>query len=350
MNNLLSRFRILALMAMILVSVSSAFAQQKIAIIDAGSSGSRLYVYEISKDGKSVTTLCNKKEELPLSKVDTSKGKVHEYVQTVTKLYDNKGNSPIDLYVLATAGMRYEPKEKAEKIYTHIKNAPQQIVNNFRVKDAKTISGRYEGLYAWIALNYDYKNIGSGISTTERPLTYVSGSTLGIIEIGGASMQITFAAPDNWTLSANETISRKGFSRIYSKSYLGGGVDKIYKTFGNGSPEMDYSDGNPGIQNLPNLSGMKIFGLGKPIEIVVDGIKAKGGFKNYERSLRQRKEEDKYHTLSNAYYINWLATKLRIGISDIGKPKAEVSWTKGAALDIVVNGNEPESFDYQNPN
>ena len=66
MNNLFKfRIKAFALIALLLVSLSSAFAQTKIAIIDAGSSGSRLYVYEISQDGKSVTTLCNKKENLP---------------------------------------------------------------------------------------------------------------------------------------------------------------------------------------------------------------------------------------------------------------------------------------------
>ena len=128
MNNLFKfRIKAFALIALLLVSLSSAFAQTKIAIIDAGSSGSRLYVYEISQDGKSVTTLCNKKENLPLSKVAVHADSVKAYLQKMTQLYDNQGQTPIDLYVLATAGMRYEPKGNAEKIYGYIKTTAQSV-------------------------------------------------------------------------------------------------------------------------------------------------------------------------------------------------------------------------------
>ena len=347
MNNLFKfRIKAFALIALLLVSLSSAFAQTKIAIIDAGSSGSRLYVYEISQDGKSVTTLCNKKENLPLSKVAVHADSVKAYLQKITQLYDNQGQTPIDLYVLATAGMRYEPKGNAEKIYGYIKTTAQSV-NKYCIKEATTISGRYEGLCAWIALNYDCKKIGTSTSTLRNPLT--STPTFGIIEIGGASMQITYTTPDTLTLSKTDSISREGFSRIYSKSFLGGGVDQIYKNFGEGNANTDYSKGNNGINNLPNLTGVNttFYGLGKPMELVINGMKANGNFENYKATL---KPGDEYHPLSNAHYINWLIGQLNINAAKIKIPQNEVSWTKGAALDIVINGEQPEAFDYGKPN
>lgn len=283
---------------------------------------------------------------MPLSKVAVHADSVKAYLQKMTQLYDNQGQTPIDLYVLATAGMRYEPKGNAEKIYGYIKTTAQSV-NKYCIKEATTISGRYEGLCAWIALNYDCKKIGTSTSTLRNPLT--STPTFGIIEIGGASMQITYTTPDTLTLSKTDSISREGFSRIYSKSFLGGGVDQIYKNFGEGNANTDYSKGNNGINNLPNLTGVNttFYGLGKPMELVINGMKANGNFENYKATL---KPGDEYHPLSNAHYINWLIGQLNINAAKIKIPQNEVSWTKGAALDIVINGEQPEAFDYGKPN
>lgn len=342
------RMKAFALAVLLLVSFTGALAQQKIAIIDAGSSGSRLYVYEIGQNGKSVDLLCNKKLDLPLSKVKAHEENVCDYLKQMTDLYETKQKDPIDLYVLATAGMRYEPKAKADSIYRFMKDKASSI-RQFRLKEATTISGRYEGLYAWIALNYDCKNLDTSTSTTEKPLTYTSGFTHGIIEIGGASMQITFAAPREFSLPEKDNISHKGFSRIYSKSYLGGGVDKIYEAFGDGHVGMDYSTVGKGVQNLPDLSGvnMTFYGLGTPIQLVIKGVEEHKTPGAYVGTL---KPKDKYHPVSNAHYILWLAKQLKKEILDIKKPDTEVSWTKGAALDIVINGEKPEAFDYKNPN
>lgn len=337
-----------ALAVLLLVSFTGALAQQKIAIIDAGSSGSRLYVYEIGQDGKSVDTLCSQKLNKPLSKVTVHQDSVLKYLEEMTGLYKAKEKDSIDLYVLATAGMRYEPKEKADSIYRFMKDKASSI-RQFRLKGATTISGRYEGLYAWIALNYDYKIPGVVTSVTEKPLIETADSTYGIIEIGGASMQITFAAPQGMTPPEKDCISRNGFSRIYSKSYLGGGVDKIYEAFRDGHAGTDYSTGCEGVKNLPKLSGMNMtfYGLGTPIQLVVEGMKT---HKTREAYMGTLKATDKYHPVSNAHYILWLAGQLEKDILDIKKPDTEVSWTKGAALDIVINGERPEAFSYDHPN
>lgn len=321
-----------ALIALLLVSFSSAFAQQKIAIIDAGSSGSRLYVYEISKDGKSINTLFNAKKDLPLSNVHNDG--VAIYIDSITSQY--KTNETIPLYVLATAGMRNVDSIKASRIYSEMKG---KTINKYNIKDAKTISGRYEGLYAWIALNYEYKKLGYSVSTPQKPLTYTSSSTLGIIEIGGASMQIAFATQPSDVYNKENLIDRKGFSRIYCKSYLGGGVDEIFKN--NNSSYSDY------IKELPKLDKtMEFYGLGTPIKIAVNNL-TNCTLDKYISSLNNK--ETKFHPISNAKYITWLANSLGIKIEDIKIPQTDISWTKGAALDIVINHAAPESFNY-NPN
>lgn len=352
MNNLFKfRMKAFALIALLLVSVSNAFAQQEIAIIDAGSSGSRLYVYKISKDGKSIKTLCNEKKNLPLSKVVAHKDSVIAYMESITSLFQpEKYNIPlkknsIPLYVLATAGMRMVDSVKAKSIYLYMKSYKSE--NIFKVKDAMTISGQYEGLYAWIALNYENGNLGLSNSTPEKPLTYTSSSTFGIIEIGGASMQIAFAAQSSVSYDKKDLIDRKGFSRIYCKSYLGGGVDRIFKCFGSSDSNRQYSDS---IKNLPKLKGMKLYGLGKPIKTVKDNLCNKT-FEEYVAELPADTEKN-FHPKSNAYYIQFLADSLGIKVKNINIPQNDISWTKGAVIDIVINQKDPEPFNYDpiNPN
>lgn len=341
MNNLFKfRMKAFALIALLLVSFSSAFAQQKIAIVDAGSSGSRLYVYEFSTDGKSVSTLYNGDSIVSkLSGVVVCEDSVKKYMDSITAKY--KTNETIPLYVLATAGMRTGNSES--QVYNFIRSYRH---NNYEIKKAITISGRYEGLYAWIALNYEYKNLGYSISTPQKPLTY-SGSTFGIIEIGGASMQIAFATQSSDpTPKYNEKdlINRKGFSRIYCKSYLGGGVDRIFDNFK--SPDWDKRLYSNSIKGLPKLNAnMKFYGLGTPIAKAIENITTK----KLDMGLDDDTNEN-HHPKSNANYIKWLAKDLNIKIENIKIPKTKISWTKGAALDIIINGQEPEPFDYANPN
>ena len=227
----LSRFniKVFLLIAVLLSGVSGLFAQQRdtIAIIDAGSSGSRLYVYCIENKNtlKKIypqETEKSSSEGRALSDVAVDEGSVKAYVNDMTSKY--KVSNKVPLYILATAGMRKVAKEDAESIYSYMKEG--ETYNNYEIESAMTISGRYEGLYAWIAANYQYKSLGFNTSTTEKPLTY-TGQPYGIIEIGGASMQIAYPASSD--LKDGNLISRKGFSNIYCKSYLGGGAKAIFK-------------------------------------------------------------------------------------------------------------------------
>ena len=144
--------------------------------------------------------------------------------------------------------MRKVAKEDAESIYSYMKEG--ETYNNYEIESAMTISGRYEGLYAWIAANYQYKSLGFNTSTTEKPLTY-TGQPYGIIEIGGASMQIAYPASSD--LKDGNLISRKGFSNIYCKSYLGGGAKAIFK-----NPKNIYQI----KKDFPKIESIKVRFLG----------------------------------------------------------------------------------------
>lgn len=343
-----------AITFMLLICIPGILLAQKIAIIDAGSSGSRLYVYEIIDNGKKIDVLyptvgqeANSKGRA-LSSVPNHNDSVKVFLTTMTSKYNQSSTTgKIPLYILATAGMRMVSKGKADSIYARIYQiANKEKLNGFHLVKAMTISGRYEGFYAWIAANYKNGKLGFNNSSTEKPLTY-AGTPYGILEIGGASMQIAFAM--NSTDANN--ISRKGFSNIYSISYLGGGVDQIFqKHKDEKTPKFDI-----GLKKISDLTinTSHFIGLGKPIEIVLDSVKSKGiSIKDYPKSLTIKQENDSqknFHPWINAHYISYVVDFFKLD-GKLNKPKVKSDWTEGAVLDIILNKEQPEAFDYNKRN
>ncbi len=343
-----------AITFMLLICIPGILLAQKIAIIDAGSSGSRLYVYEIANKGKKIDVLYptvgqeTKSKGRALSSVPNHSDSVKVFLTTMTSNYNQSPTTEkIPLYILATAGMRMVSKGKADSIYARIYQiAKNEKLNGFHLEKAMTISGRYEGLYAWIATNFKNGKLEVNNSSSEKPMNCIS-DPYGILEIGGASMQIAFAAnkPD-----ANY-ISRKGVGYIYSKSYLGGGVDQIFeKNRVKIAPDFNIELKN--ISDLP-ISASDFIGLGKPIEIVLDSVKSKGiSIKDYPKSLTIKQENDSqknFHPWINAHYISYVVDFFKLD-GKLNKPKIKSDWTEGAVLDIILNKEEPEAFDYNKRN
>lgn len=331
MKNLSSKFilRIFCLMAIFLTCVLSGFAQtDTIAIIDAGSSGSRLFVYRVDKNSKEVSCIDSVGRGPALSSIKEDQNDVDTFLQNII----SQSQIPVTnkkLYVLATAGMRKGTEPPS--VYNLMKRLQHP---KYKVEVAMTISGQYEGLYAWMAANY---------KELSKP-TPALANTKGILEIGGASMQIAFAAK-NCTDTTNY-IDRNG-SKVYSKSYLNGGADSIFYYYGEPETSSYTGDYSRKIAQLPNLRDT-IYGLGKPIRGVIAGINKNKTFDNYVKTLNADSFEN-YHPKSNAYYVQWLIRQLHISVDNIVS-KADVNWTKGAAYDIYINEKEPEEFNYRTPN
>lgn len=340
MNNLFKfRMKAIALIALLLVGVSSAFAQRidTIAIINAGSSGSRLYVYEINKDTGDVDTICTRKFPNILSDIakrNEVQNDVALYVTAIPPISD-KVKKTIDLYILATAGMRTVNKTKADNIYRELRERiPRNI---YTIQDAKTISGRYEGLYAWIAANYDV------LKDNKENWNNLS-NTKGILEIGGQSMQIAFVKNDN----ASDIIRNNAY--IYSKSYVKGGANAIRGHYMDSlmvdSKVKPINIYQKDVQGLPSVSDITFYGLGGTIN---GANKYKNATSFVEKvDLIGSIDPDYYY---NTHYLRWVLEQLGLLEDDkIGAKDAD--WTLGAAYDIVVNdqAGSIEEFNYSTPN
>jgi Golgi nucleoside diphosphatase len=188
-------------------------------VIDAGSSGSRLHVYSFLRD---MTLSPEHIKELVVNKVkpgiSTVRGSQEEMDDYLTKLFkDVELYKDIPLYFNATAGMRLLPPKKQEKIYAKINF--WLVANHYNIRQLKTITGTQEGLYGWLAVNYRMNRL----KDTTKP-------TVGVMDMGGASVQLTFQALNKQQLSYDDvtTVTIYGNSyTLYDYSFLGLGEDEV---------------------------------------------------------------------------------------------------------------------------
>lgn len=163
---------------------------QYVVMIDAGSSGSRVHVYEFN-NCQSTPYLVHetfKMQERGLSSFDSDfeaaaaslDPLLDLAVETIPEEF--RGCSPVA--VKATAGLRILGEEKSQQILTAVK---QRLTTKYPFpvveRDGVAImDGKDEGVYAWITANYLLGNIGNADRTP----------TAAVFDLGGGSTQIVF--------------------------------------------------------------------------------------------------------------------------------------------------------------
>jgi hypothetical protein len=245
-----------------------------LAVVDAGSSGSRLFLYSFDPAdfaGAGVTyplLVDSMKVKGGLQTISPSA--VPAYVQPLFDLVrkDVPAGTPVNLYFLSTAGMRLISPDAQAAIY-------QQIVTTAKTAglapvEVKTIPGKLEGAFDWIAINGLLKNLGQPV-----------GATVGVLDMGGASTEVTFATNQSVSPVSSEdsfTFQIGGQNYVlYSHSYLGIGQDEAMVQymndpacfpvgyplpdgdFGNGKTLSCEKDLEPLLQEVQHVSTIQRF-------------------------------------------------------------------------------------------
>jgi hypothetical protein len=198
------------------------------AIVDAGSSGSRIHLYEVTPASPvaTVKTLMQN-EDVPrgLSWYTGTNGPGSEPAnagpQGVGPLLDAldaflaasgiaKSSVPVD--VMATAGMRLVDAASSASIYASVRDAI--TASGHAARRVETISGQSEGVYAWADLNYLRGNFAAG------------GPTEGVVEVGGASAQLAFVTTDATHPRARQVTVGATTYPVFSMSWLGLGQNQ----------------------------------------------------------------------------------------------------------------------------
>lgn len=217
------------------------------AVVDAGSSGTRLYLYKVIPGSYPVV------EKLLEQEYDAAEDGISTFINGQGGINRDLGPDEVGPYVigplldaikprlealgvaqrdvlvevLATAGMRGEEirnggrhsDEAIAGFYRGIKN--HITAQGFAAGDVRTTNGNSEeGKWTWTNLNDQYRQ---AFTTKESPV--------GVIEVGGSSVQVTY--PTHITPQAGNhvypvTVGGKIFF-VFSKTYLGLGQNDARK-------------------------------------------------------------------------------------------------------------------------
>jgi Golgi nucleoside diphosphatase len=196
-----------------------------IAVIDAGSSGSRIYLYErtVVNSVVQVRGLFDDQGGLPMSSFEASPADagplgVKPLIDKLTPVLAANNLSPqqVQVSLLATAGMRLvedRSKPNADAIYASARNTLS--ASGMSVGRVETLTGTYEGVYSWVDVNYLRGNFREPTQALE-----------GIIEVGGASAQVAYVSPNAAGANAvSVNVNGKGY-RLFSISWLGLGQNE----------------------------------------------------------------------------------------------------------------------------
>ncbi|KAI3720232.1 hypothetical protein L6452_21145 [Arctium lappa] len=161
-------------------------------IIDGGSTGSRIHVFEyVIKDGAPVFDFSGKKG---LGSMRVSPGlsafaedpkgagaSVLELLEFARGRIPEENWGETEVRLMATAGLRLLDLSVQERILESCRSVLRTSGFAFHNDWASVISGSDEGVYAWVVANYALGTLGGDPQ-----------ETTGIIELGGASAQVTF--------------------------------------------------------------------------------------------------------------------------------------------------------------
>ncbi|PJD93410.1 MAG: multidrug DMT transporter permease [Legionella sp.] len=191
-----------------------------LAVVDAGSTASRLYVYAYDLNEQKtpihIEPIYENKIAPGLATMSRDKVSIDTYLSA---LMSAVSQHPIPVYFYATAGMRLLPTTLQDHYYADI-TTWFSTHPHWQLKEARTISGEEEGLYGWLGLNYHLHTL----EDASQPL-------VGLLEIGGASAQIAFPVQDVEAIDSKNIRHIQVYGRpitLFTYSFLGLGVNELF--------------------------------------------------------------------------------------------------------------------------
>uniref|UniRef100_A0A8C1FYX6 nucleoside diphosphate phosphatase n=2 Tax=Cyprinus carpio TaxID=7962 RepID=A0A8C1FYX6_CYPCA len=189
-------------------------------MFDAGSTGTRIHIYKfIQKDPVELPVLDNEMYHAVKPGLSAYADMPEELLKVAKKTIPKEQWIQTPVVLKATAGLRLLPQEKAKALLNEVKeifdDSPFFVPNN----SVTIMNGTNEGLLAWVTVNF---LTGHLYAKTRK--------TVGILDLGGGSTQITFlprlkktvlTAPPNYIAKINMFNST---FELYTHSYLGNGL------------------------------------------------------------------------------------------------------------------------------
>ncbi|XP_064587267.1 ectonucleoside triphosphate diphosphohydrolase 4 isoform X1 [Zonotrichia leucophrys gambelii] len=193
-------------------------------VVDCGSSGSRVFVYcwprhngnpkdllDIQQMRDSSRKPVVMKIKPGISEFAGSPDKVSDYISPLLSFaaahVPRSKHKETPLYILCTAGMRVLPESQQKAILEDLlTDIPVHFDFLFSDSHAEVISGKQEGVYAWIGINFVLGRF-EHTDDEDEAVVEVPGSehhdpifrkrTVGILDMGGVSTQIAYEVPQS---------------------------------------------------------------------------------------------------------------------------------------------------------
>jgi len=193
-----------------------------VGVVDVGSTGSRLHVYVHACDGQNTNLLkevWSKKINPGFSSLEPKQSVIDAYLKN---LFDG-APAHIPVYFYATAGMRLLPNDVQHAYYDAVNHWFNHSAWN--LIEAKTITGREEGVFAWLAVNQERKSFpGKGNAPEE----------IGVMDMGGASVQLVTSVTSPDGKNPDDLIHIKLDNKditLFVHSFLGLGATLVSQQF-----------------------------------------------------------------------------------------------------------------------
>lgn len=299
------RNHFIAIAAVLLLSACAAPAPTSSyhAVVDAGSSGSRIHLYRISRAdaGTAITDVAQLASaggdglsSYQAQSEQAGQRGLQPLLQALNGWLQARqiGRDTVAVDVLATAGMRLLEQDDApaaQAIYRSVRRIIQDY--GYRDGELRTISGDEEGLYAWADVNYLQGNFRQGRRTA------------GMVEVGGASAQVAYETSQRDHPHAHAVSIGGASYTVLSVSFLGLGQNQARRAMVLAADPMD----NPCYPNNASNSPPGAFD---------DGAVLSGNFR-YGRC------EDLYRTVLSPFRVRdrvtaaGFETRDFIGISSV---------------------------------
>ena len=200
--------------------IDSSFESQYAVVIDAGSSGSRVHVYEVRKEKNGAFNVVDELFEQLKPGLSAYKADPKAAAASLDPLLDKAAarvpaaqHSTTSIALGATAGLRMIGEAAAARILDEVRDHITEKYD-FKIKrkeDVRILDGNEEGKYAWIAVNTLLGQVGR-----DALETYAA------CDLGGGSVQCMFAMPGD-AASLRKGTPRKPSPPGYVESVSGGG-------------------------------------------------------------------------------------------------------------------------------
>jgi len=150
---------------------------------------------------------------------DDAAATVRKQVEKARGLIPRSLHSAVPVLIFATAGMRLVQAQKARAVYEGLRVGVLDGDFPFDRKayQARTISGREEGVYAFLAANYLAQRIGLDLKVRNQNL-------MGVLDLGGSSTQI--AVPPK-VREGSPIAASLGEAHMYVRSFLSLGMERM---------------------------------------------------------------------------------------------------------------------------